>query len=232
MKIKVERAKSTLAIVILISICLNLSTIFLAYEQSLYLRKLEDITLSKSATYFNLSNKLTEIERLTGYLGFIHHLKNYVIRQDDWYYLSAEESYKQATQAIKEFKQASHNPSLISQIHILEETLDTYYQKIKSARSLNQDLSISELDEFVKVDDREAGMALSHLRQLIHEPILEINQTTKQHLNLLGIYIWLFSLGFVPISIVVSIFIIRLIKQQQTKAKESKRTDTHYGFVS
>ncbi|MBD1557615.1 GGDEF domain-containing protein [Vibrio sp. S9_S30] len=220
MKIKAERAKSTLAVIILISIFLNLSTVFLAYEQSIYLRKLEDIVLSKSATYFTLSNKLTEIERLTGYLGFIHHFKNYVIRRENRYYLSAEESYQNATQAIREFKQANHNPSLSSQVQILEETLDTYYQKLESARSLHPDLSVSELDEFVKVNDQDAGIALSHLRRMLREPIIEINQTTKQHLTRLGIYIWLFSLGFVPISITVSIFIIRLLRQQQTQAKE------------
>ncbi|NVK23763.1 MAG: hypothetical protein HWE10_02440 [Gammaproteobacteria bacterium] len=44
-----------------------------------------------------LLTQLQKLERTIGYVGFIHHFKNFVLRQEAIYYQQANESYVDAT---------------------------------------------------------------------------------------------------------------------------------------
>lgn len=111
------------------------------------------------------NNALFQINRHFGYGGFIHHFKNLVLRQEQHYSISAEQSMLQTEQAIISYEaliEADTEALLLAQF---KQTAELYKQKllsIQTALSSNKQ-NIHQLDETVRVDDTLATSALDIL---------------------------------------------------------------------
>lgn len=120
----------------------------------------------QSISSLKKSSLLTEIERSFGYEGFIHHFKNYVIRRDPNYIISAEQRYGQVKSAINELRGLSSSVSEQLQLNRIESTLDDYFKKLQRAQEPDWvELSPESLDKLVKVDDSRAAEAFNVLRK-------------------------------------------------------------------
>ncbi len=118
-------------------------------------QKLHETILSKQ-----LENELvTEM----GYLGFIHHFKNYVLRSDQKYLEGTRNSYAKVLQIIEKLKKEN---SSTQQLEIIENTINEYAQKLDQIKILRaRGLSAEQIDKRVRVDDAPANQALIRIKQ-------------------------------------------------------------------
>ena len=110
---------------------------------------------------------LVELESEIGYLGFIHHFKNYILRKDEHYYTSAMANYDKANQLIDHFKQFTISDANLKAITDIKVTLDEYASNLVIAKKNNNTLSSRKIDSLVKVDDNVALIAISQLLKSI-----------------------------------------------------------------
>lgn len=105
----------------------------------------------------------SDMYRTMGYVGFIHHFKNLVLRQDlkyfGWAQASAQAS-KHAIDAYEKFASEDEKTHLAT----IRVTLETYTSKMLQIPELiNSGVSIASLDHLVKVDDAPALSAIGAL---------------------------------------------------------------------
>ncbi|MDA0128439.1 hypothetical protein OH458_10120 [Vibrio sp. MarTm2] len=92
--------------------------LFIVYlvVQTNAINRLESVALEQSPISVEMTQKLTDIERAIGYVGFIHHFKNYVIRRDERYYQLALASYADAVKKVIEFEALTNSNELIVEL--------------------------------------------------------------------------------------------------------------------
>lgn len=123
------------------------------------------------------SDALTEIIIGFGYGGFIHDFKNLILRQDQGYQLSSQGNLDRTYSGIENFLATENDPVIREKILIFKSTVDDYAEKLKQVNRMIEDgLSVKEIDNLVKVDDREAVVALETL-------LSSIRETTQNALN-------------------------------------------------
>lgn len=163
--------------------------------------------------------ELAELERNFGYVGFIHHFKNYVIRREQHYFEQAERRYVKSKASLAQLQNTLTDAEANQHIRVILETLELYYQKLLYARD-NQHLDIAELDKRVKVDDSRAQVALETLRleilpklkDLKTQTALETKQINQRNIILLTILL--------PLFLVSSIFTLRLLRKEFLAARQ------------
>ncbi|WP_193755505.1 sensor domain-containing diguanylate cyclase [Psychromonas sp. psych-6C06] len=157
------------------------------------------------------ASKLAELERHFGYVGFIHHFKNYVIRRNDQYYDEAIKSHKSVSQSLKELKAITEAASDLKYIDKLEQTLALYYNNLLIIKRQPSGLSVDELDKLVLVDDRSANDALIKLRQKLGGSLQDqiAQSTIKVNDQKNKSVIW--ALLLIPILLIASLFTIYLV---------------------
>ncbi len=135
-----------------------------------------------------------------GYSGFIHHFKNYVLRRDDAYLNSANRSMTNTLLLIDDLKTLYTDPGQLADLTELEQVALQYQKKmlwIQANPELSQQLSPTELDQEVYVDDSAATLAL---RSLFSNNQANIQQATEESKDLYRILafkslLWLFTLS-------------------------------------
>lgn len=206
--------------VYLISFIANTCLIYFVYS---YINNLEELAIdwrnniSKNITS---ATHLAEIERQFGYLGFIHHFKNFVIRRDEIYLTQAIESHQKAIMAIEKFKQSDWGPEALDSIKALEATLNEYRLKLEIAIK-NSKLASEVLDDIVKVDDAQAAVALNELRlRLI--PRVELNNglATQRVVNMRN-YSLFTGAVLVLLFLILSGLTIHALRKLQGSLKET-----------
>lgn len=99
-----------------------------------------------------------------GYTGFIHNYKNYLLRGEDVYYRATENNFKRLARLLDEDKLTRAHPQLLSLLEQIQLTLNEYEVNLERIRQLHhQGLSVTEIDNQVRVDDRAAGETLVKL---------------------------------------------------------------------
>jgi signal transduction histidine kinase len=106
-----------------------------------------------------------------GYDASIHNFKNYIIRQDTEYFVTAKKSIQKSIDLIEEYENFSGIDQFEwDQLAIIKNTLKEYDQNLDLAReSVKKDQTIKEIDILVKVDDRPAAQAMRELSSYILE---------------------------------------------------------------
>lgn len=109
--------------------------------------------------------RISELELIAqiGYVGFIHHFKNYVIRGDEKYHQKTLASYENAISSLNDLKrfEVAH-----AQIKILEDVLGTYVGMLPKIRKMHlEKRSIRYIDQIVRVDDTLAESSLKWLEE-------------------------------------------------------------------
>lgn len=205
--------KKKLPWVIGTSAFLNVLLIVYLVIQASAINRLESIMLEQAPTTFAMTQKLADIERTIGYVGFIHHFKNYIIRRDEKYYELALASHQKAIEKINEFEKLTDKDDLILEIDQLKETLVEYHTNLVKSKQISSDLSISNIDDLVKVDDTQADIALHSLQSYLLPRFEQIYSETTNELSNLSKMNLLFNLLVAPLIILVSYFILKIINR-------------------
>ncbi|MEJ6473293.1 sensor domain-containing diguanylate cyclase [Pseudoalteromonas piscicida] len=114
---------------------------------------------------------LAELERGFGYNGFIHHFKNYVLRQEAHYYDAALSDIEATKATIKTLSLLPLSEQEGEALGAIQNTFDEYTRMLALAKSrlTAGKLSPTEIDRLVKVDDTQAEAGFNFLRQSIGE---------------------------------------------------------------
>ncbi|RXE97832.1 hypothetical protein [Pseudoalteromonas phenolica] len=153
-------------LVILLTLFANLSLVVFTILQINSTDDLQKSWDGKATMKVVNAIELAELERNLGYVGFIHHFKNYIIRREQQYFQQAERRYIKSKTSLSQLKNTLKDSTSHQHIAVILETLELYYQKLLYARD-NPQLDILQLDERVKVDDSKAQAALETLRLAI-----------------------------------------------------------------
>ncbi len=101
------------------------------------------------------------LERSIGYAGFIHNFKNHVLRPEEPRYLDAAlEDYNIAVVAISEIEVQAANLGINAQMTGLRSTLATYREMLDTTRDIQDQLTIAEVDERIRVSDMDAAQSI------------------------------------------------------------------------
>jgi len=150
---------------------------------------------------------ILNISLRSGYDGFIHHFKNYILRRDESYFLATLEDY-QALQAYKNnLSSVTTNQVLTDRLDHFFAVIDTYMEKLMLAETMitSQKITPSDLDKLVVVDDSEAILAMQSIFQLLESETHTANDEVKTYVDNLGTVIVTISLMSIPLLILVGV---------------------------
>ncbi|TMN32699.1 sensor domain-containing diguanylate cyclase [Pseudoalteromonas sp. S2755] len=167
---------------------------------------------------------LAELERSFGYNSFIHHFKNYVLRQDEIYYEQALGDVEATRTTILRLQSMALSSQETTALAVIQHTFDEYTQMLALAKSkfTSRRLSSEAVDRLVKVDDTDAEAAFTYLRKSIGEKFelakqkqsLKLDQTQK--LSSTGVLLLLpIVLLFACLNIFTLIFVVKLINEKR-----------------
>lgn len=169
------------------------------------------------------ATELTNIERHIGYVGFIHHFKNYVIRGDADYYNQALTSYQSAMRSIKTLKKLDDSTVATSNLSILERTLHTYREQLDHAKQQGPLLAVEALDQLVKVDDSQAATALEALSNEFIEGFLTQNTITNETARIQRERTIFVSIFLIPFFIFSTIFSLGVTQRLSNALKTNNK---------
>ncbi|KGY13121.1 hypothetical protein NM22_06465 [Vibrio tubiashii] len=192
-----------------------LNVLFIAYlvVQTNAISRLESIALEQAPISVEMTQKLTDIERAIGYVGFIHHFKNYIIRRDERYYQQALARYDDAVRKVTEFETLTDNSELIAKLEIIKRTLDEYRDNLLIAKSQPAEMSVEALDRIVRVDDEPANQALHAIQDSLLPKFENIHNQITIELKNLSQHTLLLNLFIVPIIIIVGFFVVSVLRK-------------------
>ncbi len=154
-----------------------------------------------------------------GYVGFIHHFKNFLLRKDTLYLVNAEVKLNGSMQSIQQLKKLKLSEFELEQLKIIEKVALEYQQKLyllQTYRKEHPSLSISEMDTIVRVKDEPAAIALEKLKQSFNAIGKEEKARIKEKLELAIDYLYLLIYFLVPVVVLVTfgyiVYILRLDK--------------------
>lgn len=176
-----------------------------------------------SENYVNqiqISQTLAMLQTDMGYLGFIHHFKNYVIRRDDQYFQKAKQSYRNVKQHVQKLYFLVSDVAFLKDISIVELTADEYYEKLLMAKEKGTRLSTAELDKLVKVDDIPALNAILRTHHKVLPEVNRILDVTEDQVSKLTTSMWIFNIFLVPIVFFSTWFILRVVRKTNVYAEE------------
>lgn len=209
-------------IVYAISILTYLLFFYFIYTQYTGVKDLSTFWNESSVENATRATLLAEIERDFGYVGFIHHFKNYVIRRSDDYFQKALSSYEKTYNAIQILKNLSESNQDLEAIETIENTLNEYRHKLSIAQS-QSNLSTNELDERLRVNDVQAELALNTLRTRILPKLKAQQDTINKSVKELNKSSAIISFFIIPLFLFSNFLAIRLIRQL-TSTKEELAT--------
>lgn len=163
------------ALFVSITILLNTLILLYLFSQFSEFRKIDALWSESYSVEFEGAIELAKLEGELGYVGFIHHFKNYVLRNDEIYYHKAINNYNQIKYSLSTLEIILPK-NYHKKIDDIKRVVEEYHTKLMRAKSLsNNKIDVNKLDLKVKVDDNKAEYALHALRhQLI--PSLKTKQ--------------------------------------------------------
>lgn len=212
--------KSKIGLILLLALVCNLVVIATTLHNAKVLYNSHEYLTETNNRNLLLLSDLHTLEREIGYVGFIHHFKNYIIRAEQKYYSAALVNYHAAVEQITLIQQADFDPQINSELAIIQKTLDLYLTNLTRAKQNISVLSTRELDNLVRVDDSQASNAI---RNIVDKILPRVNETNRQYLAkidrqmqttyLLSVFVCLAIVGF-------SYFVIRQINQLSDAARK------------
>lgn len=218
--LKTADYKRSLLFIVVLAVIVNALLVLYVVKQTESISQMEDLMHNKSPHEFAANQKLTEIERQLGYLGFIHHFKNYVIRRDMQYFHEANGKYQLLTFQLNELEELTDDPNIHEEIEALRRTLDEYFRKLALAQKEYTSLSVEELDRIVKVDDAAAGQALLAIQRSLIPKREELVASSKKQLDQMHEYMWEFNFFLLPAILITTLFIIGTLKRSTYLSQE------------
>ncbi len=121
---------------------------------------------------------LSDLREAIGYGGFIHDIKNAVLRTDDSYVTKAIEDRKRADEAIAKYLATGVDDTERADLDTVVHTLDLYSSKLPRLSQMIDDGQTSgTMDAYMRVDDDTALAALDSLRKQLTAALATSNTT-------------------------------------------------------
>lgn len=111
----------------------------------------------------NLAAKASRLISASGYGGFIHAYKNYVIRRDPQYKATALLKIEEILELIGGIRETTDNPGILLDLDVIASTIIEYQANLLYADALTKSGATLEIDTFVRVDDTAAFRSLRSL---------------------------------------------------------------------
>ncbi len=150
------------------------------FQQARHAEYINESWNDKSLEAMQTAMDLAAVERSFGYLGFIHHFKNYVLRRDEVYFREATKAYWVTNDALVRLILSDLPERDVRDLIQVQRTLNEYFRKLNDAYTHYAELSAKKLDAIVRVDDLAARDALSRLRIDIIPNLNEHYQVASQ----------------------------------------------------
>ena len=186
--------------------------VFLTYERYQTVQKTWEAQYERTA---QINSALAEINRTTGYGGFIHNFKNLVLRRDNARYDPAiQKNIKDLTGAIKYLDSLMHRETDKQAVKQFNDTFDEYIQKYyQVSPMIKAGKNSDEIDAIVKVDDGPALQARELLVQHIAERTAEYAAHAKATYVEAVQYLWINTI-FIGLSLMFgAALLVRTVKQ-------------------
>ncbi|BBP44597.1 response regulator [Thiosulfativibrio zosterae] len=192
---------------------------FLAFERFQTVQKTWETQSERTA---QINNALAEINRTTGYGGFIHNFKNLVLRRDNARYDSAiQNNIKDLTGAIQRLDNLMHREEDKQAVKQLNDTFDEYIQKYyQVSPMIMAGKNSDEIDAIVKVDDAPALQARELLVKHIAERTAEYAAHAKATYAQAIQYLWINAVIVLLSLLLGAAFLVRTVKQVFAKELE------------
>lgn len=124
------------------------------------------------------SQLIHDLKSEIGYGGFIHHFKNYLLRNNKEYWLLAESDLQQGLAILSAYRKLDNSHDELEAIADIEYALRLYREMLNEAKSaVETGLSIEDIDDSVKVYDGDAINALNELMLVLQQQEQATNQT-------------------------------------------------------
>lgn len=135
----------------------------------------------------SLLSKLYENEIVSelGYLGLIHHFKNYVLRGREYYHQESLKGYERLKYNLAKYKEIIGDNE---NINIIDKTIDAYKDNLKVIHEqYKKGKSSREIDKLVKIDDGPASEAIAKLKSghLLTQTLPGWKQNWRDQMDLL-----------------------------------------------
>lgn len=116
------------------------------------------------------TQSLSAFRDAIGYGGFIHHLKNAVLRGNKEQIADARSSYERARQALADYRSAGTTESEAAQLGTIETVLALYQSKLpRLEQMIDQSIPVDTIDDYMDVDERPALVAMEALANELRE---------------------------------------------------------------
>jgi diguanylate cyclase (GGDEF)-like protein/PAS domain S-box-containing protein len=171
-------------VIILLSLA-TLGQLYHAFELKTSINNLNGLWQANYRQAANKSEALHKIIEHFGYGGFIHHFKNLIIREQSEYIPKAQASLQQTHLAINTFQSlelSSEERQAIEQFSLVVTLYTNSLAKAVKEVNNNQ-LSIDQLDQTVKVDDKPAIDALNILKRSLHHTASQVKKASAVRLG-------------------------------------------------
>jgi PAS domain S-box-containing protein len=155
-----------------------------------------------------INDGISKLNQAMGFGGYIHNFKNYVIRNDKVILDELDNDILMFDSAIKQLLVLFTEPDEHNAINTLRETIHQYQLNLATLKQPHNNLSVSQRDKLVQVDDSDALDAMSLLTKRTFELNKSHNQVTQMAFN--HMVLWLLSGGFLLLFIIV--FALSLLK--------------------
>jgi len=107
---------------------------------------------------------LSRLRDAIGYGGFIHHLKNAVLRGEKEPIAEAGVDYERAVQAIEDYRSIGVSEAEASELNTIESGFRSYYARLpRLEQMIDQGLRVKTVDDYMDVDERETVAAMEAL---------------------------------------------------------------------
>ena len=155
---------------------------------------------------------LNDMRATFGYTGFIHHFKNYVIRRDPTYLLAAQSDMSAAQAALQHFRSLPMSNNEAEAVKRFKLVIDNYQRKLDAIdHKQAAQLSVSELDQQVRIDDAPAARSLEVLTQVLDAAYVQTSNNTSQLLQLADRRLQLLSWFGIPMLILLCAYCVYLV---------------------
>ncbi|MEO2279874.1 hybrid sensor histidine kinase/response regulator [Pseudoalteromonas pernae] len=143
---------------------------------------------------------LHNLQRYIGYGGFIHNLKNYVLRKDEAYFDRAMLNLVEANQELLKIELRVKGHGSTYDVSTIKSTLAEYQVKLLEAKALiAQGKSIEDVDSAIKVSDAGALESIDALTQFLLSNYQKANENYVGKLSDVHTLIGLGYLLFIPL---------------------------------
>lgn len=149
-----------------------------------------------------------------GYGGFIHHLKNYVLRNNEQYKIKAEKHLELLFTSLDRLQALSNDDIDLQAINTIRETFKKYEENFVIAQNLGaKGASPESIDKVIQVDDAPGLKALSTLMQSMIKRSEGQKRKTSKFLNETIDVIYL-AAAFIALVIILTVFLLFILHRR------------------